>query len=184
MMTKYGLNCRLLFTDTDSFCYHVVTEDLYKDMMSFAHELDTSSYPKDSEHLSLRALYSPKNSKILGKFKDECNGTAPWSLSDFGLKCTPCCCRRIGRKSPRRESRNRTCRSMWRTTCFDTPWKIRPVPQHNFYPSDPETTPSKPSKITKFAFPHTTISDIYLSMAEIPSPTDITKYLRHATQCK
>jgi len=77
MMTKYGLNCRLLFTDTDSFCYHVVTEDLYKDMMSFAHELDTSSYPKDSEHLSLRALYSPKNSKILGKFKDECNGTAP-----------------------------------------------------------------------------------------------------------
>ena len=77
MMTKYGLNCRLLFTDTDSFCYHVVTEDLYSDMQSFADELDTSSYPKDSEHATIRALYSQKNAKILGKFKDECSGTAP-----------------------------------------------------------------------------------------------------------
>ena len=77
VLAKYGLNCRLLFTDTDSFCYHVTTDDLYRDMMTFADILDTSSYPKDSECDALASLYSPRNAKVLGKFKDECNGTAP-----------------------------------------------------------------------------------------------------------
>ncbi len=27
MLTKYGLDCRLLFTDTDSFCYSIKTDD-------------------------------------------------------------------------------------------------------------------------------------------------------------
>ena len=39
MMAKYGLNCRLLSTDTDSFCHRIITEDLYRDMQSFADEL-------------------------------------------------------------------------------------------------------------------------------------------------
>ena len=29
---KYLDRCKLLFTDTDSFCCHIQTEDLYKDM--------------------------------------------------------------------------------------------------------------------------------------------------------
>ena len=57
MLAKYSaLNCRLLFSDTDSLCYHIVTEDLYRDLVAIA---------DDSE------LYSPRNAKVLGKFKDE-----------------------------------------------------------------------------------------------------------------
>jgi len=33
MKMKYGANAQLLFTDTDSLCYHVITDDLYADMM-------------------------------------------------------------------------------------------------------------------------------------------------------
>jgi len=78
MLAKYGLDCRLLFTDTDSFCYSIRTTDLYDDMTTFSDHLDTSSYPKD------HPLYSPRNAKVLGKFKDECNGVAP--LEFVGLR--------------------------------------------------------------------------------------------------
>ena len=71
MLTTYGLNCRLLFTDTDSFCYSIQTNDLYDDMTAFLDHLDTSSYPKD------HPLCTSQNAKMLGKFKDECNGFAP-----------------------------------------------------------------------------------------------------------
>ena len=84
MLAKYRLNCRLLFTDTDSFCYHIKTDDVYRDMQTFSDDLDTSSYPRDSAHDSLKSLYSSKNAKVLGKFKDECNGTAP--LEFVGLR--------------------------------------------------------------------------------------------------
>jgi hypothetical protein len=30
---RYGSNARLLFTDTDSLCYHLITDDVYRDML-------------------------------------------------------------------------------------------------------------------------------------------------------
>ena len=84
MLAKYGLDCKLLFTDTDSLCYHIKTDDLYRDMQTFSDDLDTSSYPRDSGRDALDTLYSPRNAKVLGKFKDECNGTAP--LEFVGLR--------------------------------------------------------------------------------------------------
>jgi len=84
VLAKYRLNCRLLFTDTDSFCYHIKTDDVYRDMYTFSDDLITSSYPRDSAHDTLRTLYSSKNAKVLGKFKDECHGTAP--LEFVGLR--------------------------------------------------------------------------------------------------
>ena len=30
--SKYGDQAKLLFTDTDSFCYHIQMEDVHKDM--------------------------------------------------------------------------------------------------------------------------------------------------------
>jgi len=78
ILAKYGLNCRLLFTDTDSFCYSIQTDDLYDDMAAFLDHLDTSSYPKD------HPLYTSLNAKVLGKFKDECNNMAP--LEFVGLR--------------------------------------------------------------------------------------------------
>jgi hypothetical protein len=43
---RYGLNARLLFSNTDSLCYHVFTDDLYRDMLEYRHLLDPSAYPK------------------------------------------------------------------------------------------------------------------------------------------
>lgn len=68
MKTKYGRNAQLLFTDTDSLCYHVMTDDIYADMLEDKHLFDTSEY--DVKH----PLYSTNNKKILGKMKDEAHG--------------------------------------------------------------------------------------------------------------
>ena len=69
MMKKYGSdNAQLLFTDTDSLTYQVKTKDLYEDMKRDEDLYDTSNYPKD------HPLFSAKNKKVIGKFKDETAG--------------------------------------------------------------------------------------------------------------
>jgi hypothetical protein len=65
---KYGDKAKLLFTDTDSLCYHIETPDVYDDMGQMASHFDTSDYPE--EH----PFYSKVNKKVVGKFKDETNG--------------------------------------------------------------------------------------------------------------
>jgi hypothetical protein len=37
---RYGKNARLLFTDTDSLCYHLITNDVYSDMPEYRHLLN------------------------------------------------------------------------------------------------------------------------------------------------
>ena len=64
----YGQRAKLLFTDTDSLTYEIQTDDLYDDMLQSLDFFDTSDYPSD------HFLHSVKNKKVLGKFKDECNG--------------------------------------------------------------------------------------------------------------
>ena len=65
---QYGSNrARLLFTHTDSLCYKIHTDDLYDDMTRKLQHYDTSAYPKT------HPLYSPVNTKVIGKFKDETN---------------------------------------------------------------------------------------------------------------
>jgi hypothetical protein len=54
--------------DTDSFFLNIQREDIYKDMEDIKDELDTSDF--DSKH----PLFSSKNKKVIGKFKDELNG--------------------------------------------------------------------------------------------------------------
>ena len=66
---QYGDRAKLLFTDTDSLCYHIRTHDFYREMRK--EEYDLSDYPEDNE------FHSTANKKVLGKFKDECNGKAP-----------------------------------------------------------------------------------------------------------
>jgi hypothetical protein len=79
MMKQYGPEkCRLLFTDTDSLCYHIKTDDVYQDMTHNKEVYDFSEYPID--HI----LYDKKNSAVIGKFKDE---TAGKPIIEFvGLK--------------------------------------------------------------------------------------------------
>ena len=44
---KYGDNCNLLYTDTDSLILEIKTEDVYKDMAKDKDSYDFSDYPKD-----------------------------------------------------------------------------------------------------------------------------------------
>jgi len=47
-LKKYGPRAQLLFTDTDSLCYSITTDDLYEDLLPLNDEwFDTSQYPKD-----------------------------------------------------------------------------------------------------------------------------------------
>jgi hypothetical protein len=61
---RYGKNARLLFTDTNSLCYHLATDDVYKDMLEYRHLLDTSNYQRD------HPLYSAENMKVIGRGVD------------------------------------------------------------------------------------------------------------------
>ena len=63
---KYGKNCTLLYTDTDSLLVDIKTDDVYKDMAETKDEYDFSDYPKD------HPLYDETNKKVIGKMKDEC----------------------------------------------------------------------------------------------------------------
>jgi len=59
---------RLTYIDTDSFVLHIIDSNIYKIMQENADLFDFSNYPKD--HI----LYSTANKKVVGKFKDECEG--------------------------------------------------------------------------------------------------------------
>jgi len=67
----YGSKCTLLFTDTDSFCCHIETDDLYTDIKKHKDLYDTSNF--ESTH----PLYSKTNHRVLGKFKSETGSLAP-----------------------------------------------------------------------------------------------------------
>jgi len=70
MKVKYGDNCKLLMTDTDSLMYEVKTEDFYKDIREDVRErFDTSNFPQNHSSGILRM-----NKKVPGMFKDECGG--------------------------------------------------------------------------------------------------------------
>ena len=69
--TKYGDNAKLLFTDTDSLAYEIMTKDFYKDINpDIEKRFDTSDYP--TNHSS--EIKTGLNSKVLGMFKDEAGG--------------------------------------------------------------------------------------------------------------
>ena len=71
LKTKYENRCSLLFTDTDSLCCEIQTEDLYRDMGENLELFDTSNF--DSNH----PQYSTSNHRVLGKFKSETGSVAP-----------------------------------------------------------------------------------------------------------
>jgi hypothetical protein len=65
MKNYYKDDIKLLFTDTDSLCYHIKTDDVYNDMNKLNNHFDLSEYKKDHK------CYNPTNKKVVGKFKDE-----------------------------------------------------------------------------------------------------------------
>jgi len=75
---EYLDRCKLLFTDTDSFCCHIQTEDLYHDMSENIKLFDTSNFDKT------HPLYTKTNHRIVAKFKSETGSLAP--LEFVGLR--------------------------------------------------------------------------------------------------
>ena len=70
ILPKYGKNQKLLFTDTDSLCYEIETEDFYKDISGDVEKgFDTSNFPKDHP-----SGIQGKNKKVPGMMKDEAGG--------------------------------------------------------------------------------------------------------------
>ncbi len=66
---KWGDKAALLFTDTDSLCYEIQTDDFCEDIRDNTSEwFDMSNYEKD------HPLFS-ENKKQVGYFKDECGGS-------------------------------------------------------------------------------------------------------------
>ena len=75
---KYGDLAKLLFTDTDSLCYHIQTDDVYQDLDNHRDMFDNSDYSKSSK------FFFDKNKKVIGKMKDEAAGNIITSF--VGLK--------------------------------------------------------------------------------------------------
>jgi hypothetical protein len=70
-------NINLLFTDTDSLCYHIRKFDIFELMKNNKSYFDLSNYDKSNE------LYDKTNNKVIGKFKNE----SPTQIKEFiGLR--------------------------------------------------------------------------------------------------
>jgi len=70
LKAKYEDRCTLLFTDTDSLCCEIRTDNLYADMTDSLDLYDTSNFdPKLPQ-------YNDDNRRQLGKFKSE-TGSVP-----------------------------------------------------------------------------------------------------------
>ena len=69
---------KLLFTDTDSLVYEIKKSNAYDQCFKDKHLFDFSGYPVDSNY------YDSPNKKVLGKMKDELNGSK--IIEFIGLK--------------------------------------------------------------------------------------------------
>ena len=71
ILPKYGKKEKLLFTDTDSLCYEIETEDFFQDISNDVEaKFDTSNFEKN--HPS--EIPVGKNKKVPGMMKDEAGG--------------------------------------------------------------------------------------------------------------
>ena len=79
---KYRERTRLLFTDTDSLCYEIQTDDFYKDIAKdVPKRFDTSNYPEGHP-------IGGANKKVLGMMKDEASGKIITEFVDLSYTLT------------------------------------------------------------------------------------------------
>ena len=57
-----------MFTDTDSLCYEIKTDDVYKDLFQDKELFDNSNNQENIE------FFFDKNKKVIGKLKNEAAG--------------------------------------------------------------------------------------------------------------
>jgi len=106
----------LLYTDTDSFMYHIKTSDLYDDMADDKDIYDSSNF--DSDH----PLYSSANKKVVGKFKSETGSVAPSEFVGLRSKLYSLLVKSTNKPKDRKlrakESKNPMLRSISSTKLF------------------------------------------------------------------
>eukprot|EP00438_Fugacium_kawagutii_P020498 Skav224682 [mRNA] locus=scaffold1804:148653:149879:+ [translate_table: standard] len=68
LKAKYQDDIRLIYNDTDSYVIQTFTDDIYEDWMEIKEHMDFSGYDKN------HPCWDATNKKVLGKFKDECDG--------------------------------------------------------------------------------------------------------------
>ncbi len=74
-------NIDLLFTDTDSLCYHIKHQNPYEIIDSNKDLFDLSAYPK------AHPMFDKTNNKVIGKFKDEAiDGNIAYIKEFVGLR--------------------------------------------------------------------------------------------------
>jgi hypothetical protein len=74
-------NLDLLFTDTDSLCYHIKRQNPYEIIAQNKELFDLSAYPKSHE------LYDAANKKVIGKMKNESvDGQVHYITEFIGLR--------------------------------------------------------------------------------------------------
>lgn len=79
---KYGKNCSVAYTDTDSFILCIKTPDFYEDIRNNIDMFDTSNYPRDNEY-----NIGLENKGIPGLFKDELKGRVMVEFVGLRAKC-------------------------------------------------------------------------------------------------
>ena len=89
---KYGDAVTLLFTDTDSLCCEIRTDDLYEDMRQDLDLYDTSNFAVD------HSLYSAANHRVLGKFKSETGSLPPTEFVGLRAKMYSLLCDKKSQK--------------------------------------------------------------------------------------
>ena len=84
MKPKYDDKVKLLYMDTDSFVYHIETDDFCKDISSDVEKrFDTSGYDKKDRRPLLMGL----NKKVIGLMRDELNGKIITEVVALRSKC-------------------------------------------------------------------------------------------------
>ena len=71
----------LLFMDTDSLCYQLITNNIYTDFQRHSEHFDFSNYKTDHPN------YSITNMKVIGKMKDENGGVIMTEFVGLRAKC-------------------------------------------------------------------------------------------------
>ena len=114
MKPKYEDNLSLCYMDTDSFVYHIKTDDFYADIADDVEErFDTSGCDKEDA----RPLPIGKNRKVIGLMKDELSGE---NMTEFvALRPKLYSCRNIDDKEAKKCKGINQC-VVKKTLAFDT----------------------------------------------------------------
>jgi len=122
------------FTDTDSLCCKIQTEDPYEDMEESADQFNTSNF--EPTH----PLYSKQNNRGLGKMKSETGSTPPAEFVGLRAKMYSLSC---GIKSQKKAKgiQKRYVKNIYNTRVFSTSSETPHLPPTpNFAPFDLRTT--------------------------------------------